>query len=154
MISAPYDRPTPVGWAPVAPAWIPRRAYAGTYDEAWQKGRAPFLPEDFDPHFFNAAAPGLVAPEYLVGGEEVQLDGCTSGGPLRFTLPAPQIALQWDFDGSEIDAEPKLDTVLIEPDQARLQMVWRAELPVDKRLTRLRHIRVACADYAAERKAA
>jgi len=154
LIGAPRDRPAPVGWAPVAPAWMPRRAYAGTYDEAWQRTRAPFLPKDFDPLFFNAAPTGLVAPEYLVGGEQVQLDGCTGGGALRFVLPAPRVELQWDFDGREIDAEPKLDTVLIEPDQARLQMVWRADLAVDKRLTRLRHVRVQCADYAVERKAA
>jgi hypothetical protein len=153
-IQTPRDRPTPAGWAPVAPAWMPRRAYAGTYGEAWQKTRAPFLPNDFDSRFFNTASPGLAAQQYLVGGEEVRLDGCTGGGALRFTLPAPRVQMQWDFDGREIDGEPKLDTVLIEPDQARLQMVWRAELVVDKRLTKLRHVLVECADYAVERKAA
>ena len=40
---------TPVGLGPVAPHWLPRREWAGTYDEAWQKERFPLLPEDFDP---------------------------------------------------------------------------------------------------------
>ena len=154
LIASPQDRPAPMGCAPIAPVWMPRRSYAGTYDEAWQKSRAPFLPKDFDARFFNSAAPGLIANQFLVGGENVELQGCTAGGALRFTLPAPEVLLQWDFDGRTVDAEAKLDTVLIEPDQARLQMVWRAELPVDKRLTRLKHLEVTCPDYALERKAA
>jgi hypothetical protein len=154
LIGAPHDRPAPACWSPIAPVWMPRRSYAGTYDETWQAARAPFLPQDFDPRFFNVAAPGLVASGHLRGGEAVQLDGCTAGGGLRFTLPAPRIALQWHFDGRDVDAEPRLDTVLIEPDQARMQMVWRAELAVDKRLTRLRDVRVLCDDHAVERKAA
>lgn len=154
LIETPKDRPAPAGWAPVAPVWMPRRSYAGTYDDAWQASRAPFLPKDFDPRFFNVAAPGLATSGYLQGGEDVQLDGCTAGGALRCTLPAPRIELAWHFDGRDVDAEPKLDTVLIEPDQARLQMVWRALLVVDKRLTRLRDVTVSCADYAVARKAA
>lgn len=88
------------------------------------------------------APPGLVAPGYLAGGEEVEVTGCTAGAALCFRLPRPAIGLEWDFDGRSIAAAPRLDTVLIEPDQGRLQMVWRAELAVDKRLTRLRQVAV------------
>lgn len=154
LVAVPQDRPAPAGCAPVSPVWLPRRSYAGTYDEAWQKSRAPFLPKDFDPRFFNAAASGLIADGFLAGGEVVELQGCTAGGALRFALPAPRVSMQWSFDGGTIDAEPRLDTVLIEPDQARLQMVWRAELAVGKRLTRLKHLELTCPDYALERKAA
>ncbi|QDF99448.1 hypothetical protein CJ010_24380 [Azoarcus sp. DD4] len=143
LIVTPADRPPPAGCAPVAAGWQPRLGWAGTYDAAWQAGRAPYLPQDFDPRFFNVAAPGLVAPEHLVGGEAVDITGCTAGAPLRFTLPRLVIALQWDFDGRQIPARPLLDTVLIEPDQGRLQMVWRARLAVDKKLPRLRQVTVA-----------
>src|SRR5690242_4389526 len=34
---------TPACFAPIAPSWLPRRAYAGTYDERWQRSRAPYL---------------------------------------------------------------------------------------------------------------
>jgi hypothetical protein len=142
LIASPADRPAPVGLAPIPPAWQPRRGWAGTYDAAWQAQRAPYLPLDFDPRFFNVAPPGLVAPGYLAGGEEVEVTGCTAGAALCFRLPRPAIGLEWDFDGRAIAAAPRLDTVLIEPDQGRLQMVWRAELAVDKRLTRLRQVAV------------
>ena len=142
LIARPADRPAPAGLAPIPPAWQPRRGWAGTYDAAWQARRAPYLPLDFDPRFFNVAPPGLVAPGYLAGGEEVEVTGCTAGAALCFRLPRPAIGLEWDFDGCAIAAAPRLDTVLIEPDQGRLQMVWRAELAVDKRLTRLRQVAV------------
>lgn len=147
LIAAPHDRPAPVGWAPVAPVWMPRRAFAGTYDEAWQKQRAPFLPVDFDSRYFNVAAPQLTSPAYLQGGEEVELFGCTRGDSLQFALPRLDLALVWHFDGAPMDAVTHLDTVLIEPDQARLQMVWRAELAVDKKLTRLKDLTIRCRQY-------
>lgn len=146
LIATPSDRPAPTGFAPIPPLWQPRQARAGTYDEAWQTRRAPHLPLDFDPLFFNAAPPGLIAPSYLEGGEAVEISGCTAGAALRFALPRLALDLTWDFDGCRIAARPVLDTVLIEPDQGRLQMVWRAELVVDKKLTRLRHVEVRCAD--------
>jgi hypothetical protein len=144
LMASPYDRPAPAGFAPVAPAWRTRSQYAGTYDEAWQKQRAPHLPRDFDARFFNVAAPGMVAPGYLRGGEEVGIVGCTAGAPLQFRLPDLDLQLEWFFDGKAIAAQPVLDTVLFETDLGRLQMVWRAVLRVDKRLLKLRELRVAC----------
>jgi hypothetical protein len=58
LIARPADRPAPAGLAPIPPAWQPRRGWAGTYDAAWQARRAPYLPLDFDPRFFNVAPPG------------------------------------------------------------------------------------------------
>lgn len=144
LIATPSDRPQPAGFAPIPPLWQPRQGWAGSYDETWQTQRAPYLPLDFDPRFFNVAPPGLVAAGYLEGGEPVEVLGCTAGAPLRFALPRLAIDLAWDFDGRRIEARPLLDTVLIEPDQGRLQMVWRAELVVDKKLTRLRQVEVGC----------
>jgi len=144
LIASPQDRPPPAGVAPVAPAWRTRSQHAGTYDEAWQSGRAPHLPLDFDPRFFNAAAPGMVASGYLQGGEDISIIGCTAGAPLQFKLPRLDLQLEWLFDGKAIAARPVLDTVSFETDLGRLQMVWRAELRVDKRLLKLRELRVAC----------
>lgn len=145
LIASPADRPQPAGCAPIPPPWQPRRGWAGTYDEAWQATRAPYLPADFDSRFFNVAPPGLVAHGHLEGGEAVEIVGCTAGAPLQFTLPRLDIALEWDFDGRRIPVRPRLDTVLFETDQGRLQMVWRAELATDKKLTRLRQVAVHCA---------
>ncbi|MGL5001675.1 MAG: DUF2169 domain-containing protein, partial [Casimicrobium sp.] len=36
-----------------------RRRFVGTFDESWKRYRAPKLPLDFDPHFYNVADPEL-----------------------------------------------------------------------------------------------
>lgn len=147
LIRHPADRPTPAGFAPVAPAWLPRREHAGTYGEAWQKSRAPYLPKDFDPRFFQTAPADLIAPGYLAGGEPVEIAGCTPGGPLRFPLPACTLALVFDFDGQQMPQTPNLETVVIEPNQGRVQLLWRAGIPVDKHLLKLKEVAVHCREY-------
>src|SRR5262249_28322459 len=55
------DHPPPAGFGFLSPSWHPRAQYAGTYDQAWEKTRAPFLPKDFDRRYFSAAPTDLVA---------------------------------------------------------------------------------------------
>jgi hypothetical protein len=50
----------------VAASWQPRLGYAGTYEATWKKKRAPYLPEDVSPKYFQAAHEELVAPSYLL----------------------------------------------------------------------------------------
>ncbi|MBL8453758.1 MAG: DUF2169 domain-containing protein [Zoogloea sp.] len=143
LLRHPHERPEPAGVAPVAVGWQGRARHAGTYDAVWQKTRAPYLPLDFDPRFFQVAPPGLVAPARLTGGEDVTLEGVTGGGKVCFALPRPDLHMAFDFAGRHMAAEPLLDTVLIEPDMARLQMVWRAALTADKHLLKLRALHVS-----------
>lgn len=143
----PHDRPAPMGFGPIAPTWMPRRAWAGTYDDAWMRGRAPFLPRDFDARYFHTAPPGLVAPGFLRGGEAVTLSGCTAGGPLQFTLPDCGLELEFDFDGAKLPLPAQMEMVLFEPDAGRFQMLWRAALAVDKKLLKLRTLTVRSRTY-------
>jgi hypothetical protein len=147
LIRKPTDRPQPACFAPIAPAWLPRRAYAGTYDEAWQKNRAPHLPFDFDLRFFQTAPQGLIAPGFLQGGEAVEVVGCAAEGTWRFMLPVCTVCLEFDFDGKQMPATPALETVLIEPDDQRVQLLWRAGIKVDKRLLKLREVAVSCREF-------
>jgi hypothetical protein len=147
LIRHPTDRPTPVCFAPVAPAWSPRCQYAGTYDEAWQKSRSPYLPHDFDRRFLLTAPTGLVAPGYLQGGEPVELSGFSKNGPLRFHLPICSLDLAFDFNGAILQQTPQLETVLIEPDIQRVQLLWRTGIQVDKQLLKLREVVVNCLEY-------
>ncbi len=142
LIESPDDRPTPMCFAPVAPTWAPRRGFAGTYDDAWIRQRAPFLPLDFDPRYLQVAPTGLVAPGLLQGGERVTLAGFSLGEPIRFELPRCGLEVEFDFDGSKRPQVPQLETVLLEPDQARVQLLWRCALAVDKKLLKLRQITV------------
>jgi hypothetical protein len=146
-ISDPHDRPTPACFAPIAPTWFPRRPFAGTYDDAWIKGRAPYLPKDFDTHYFQVAPKELIAPGFLQGGEPVRLAGFSAGEPLSFELPDCGLALEFDFDGAPVPQPPQLEMVLFEPDMGRFQMLWRAGLAVDKKLLKLKQIAVRSSVY-------
>lgn len=142
LVNDPKDRPTPACFAPIAPTWLPRRSHAGTYDDAWARKRAPYLPLDFDARFFQVAPPELIAPGFLQGGEAVELAGFTAGAPIRFELPRCGLELAFDFDGTPVAVAPQLEMVLFEPDAGRFQMLWRAVLAVDKKLLRLRQLTV------------
>jgi hypothetical protein len=150
LITSPDDRPTPACLAPIAPTWLPRRLHAGTYDEAWVSGRAPYLPKDFDPRYFQVAPPELIAPGFLQGGEPVRLMGFTAGEPLSFALPLCGLHVAFDFKGSEVPGQVQLETVLIEPDAGRVQMLWRCALPVDKQLMQLKRVIVSSDTWGAD----
>jgi hypothetical protein len=119
---------TPCGFGFTSPSWQPRASFAGTYDENWNKTRKPMLPIDFDRRFFNAAAPGLVAPGYLHGHEEVVVLNSASVPRLAFRLPsvpAPQcrVVLRGKRD---TQLQTNLDTVIVNTDENQLILLWRA----------------------------
>lgn len=135
---APYlavrDRSAPTCFAAVSPDWLPRRTYAGTYDERWQNYRAPYLPDDFDPRFFQAAPVGLVASSYLRGGELVEVSNASPAGLLRFSLPMCRFSVAVFIRGVSTVLQPNLETIVLEPDVGRLCMLWRASIACDKRV--------------------
>lgn len=130
LIEKPGQHPKPAGFAMVAPYWQPRAGFAGTYDENWRNNINPLPPEDFDRRFNSCAAPGLCTPDYLTGTEQVLVDGACKQGPLRFDLPGitPQVSVR--FRQRKDDVAMRLDTVVVEPDEARLVMVWRGILNI------------------------
>ncbi|MFP2927139.1 DUF2169 domain-containing protein [Pyxidicoccus sp. 3LG] len=134
------DRSTPACFAPIAPSWAPRREHAGTYDESWHQHRAPYLPEDFDSRFFNVAPQGLIAPTHLAGGEPVKVVNASLEGPLQFSLPICRLGIEAWIADDMVEPRPHLETVLIEPDQKRLCMSWRAAVSCDKRVLKVQQI--------------
>lgn len=136
------DAPAPQGFGFVAPAWLPRRNHAGTYDEAWQAGRAPYLPEDFDSRFFNAAHPDLICDGFLKGGEPIQVVGASPRGRLKFRLPICDFDVKAKVAGRVETPPLDLETVLIEPDEERLCLIWRAAVPCDKAALKVEEIDV------------
>jgi hypothetical protein len=137
--------PTPMGFAAIAPSWQPRIAYAGTYDERWRKTRAPYLPDDFDPRYFQAASAGLIVDPPLCGGEPIVLRGFDVHGTWQFTLPRCSIDIRATVAGATQAMIPVLDTVLFEPDEGRFVMTWRATLAVDRQLLRVERVDVGLA---------
>jgi hypothetical protein len=122
------DRPAPAGFGFVSPHWQPRAALAGTYDAQWQAERAPLLARDFDRRHLNAGSAGLVASGYLLGNERIVAEGVSRAGTLTFHLPAvaPPTVKIVRKDEPDIDLTTNLDTVILEPDEGRVQLLWRA----------------------------
>jgi hypothetical protein len=134
LLKAPADQPAPVGFGFLAPDWSPRRELAGTYDEAWTKTRLPLLPADFKRAHFNAAPAALQVRGFLRGGERVEAQGVSSRGVLRFELPATRLEAVIRLGGSDRRAAPMtIDTLLIDADRHRVEIVHRASLPIHRR---------------------
>jgi hypothetical protein len=86
------------------------------------------LPLDFDRRFFNAAAPGLVAPGYLRGDEEVVVFNTGPAPRLAFRLPGVPAPLCRVVLRGQVDVElsPRLDTVIVNADEQQVLLLWRA----------------------------
>lgn len=137
----------PAGFGAIASHWSPRRELAGTYDQAWSRRKRPLLPDDFDPqHFLCSPADQRPQPRFT-GGEVIVLVNMTPEGVLRLQLPRMSFVAQTRIARQRIEHGFELATVVIEPDQRRLIMVWQSCLPVpapqvdDLRNTRVGEVR-------------
>ncbi|MDQ1812406.1 DUF2169 domain-containing protein [Massilia sp. CCM 9210] len=135
-VRSPTGKHRPAAFSAVARQWPVRRQYAGTYDAHWQQHTFPFLPEDFDEQFHQCAPADQQIP-YPKGGEEVVLLNLMAGHEIvRFKLPALdklQIrVLRKDY--SVATPVPVVDTLYFEPDSERFTAVWRASVPVLRRI--------------------
>lgn len=140
--SRPLESPGAEGvtacFSPVAPGWMPRRGFAGTCDEAWQRDVMPLLPRDFDPRFFCFAPADQQLETPPRPGDVVEVVNATPDHLLRFALPAaqPHVAV---CAGDDL-LEPALvcDTVLVDANQLRLTLVWRSRVDLHQRVGELR----------------
>jgi hypothetical protein len=92
------------------------------------------------------AHPDFSFDRYLQGGEPVVLDNLSQYGPLRFALPVCRLEARVTVAGQTETPPLNLETVLIEPDQLRLCMTWRAALPCDKKTLKVEQIDVNLLD--------
>ena len=143
LISSTDDQPTPACYGFSAPNWQPRVSYAGTYDENWQKSRAPYLPADFDKRFFCMAHPDMVYPGYLKGGETVTIIGMNQNGPMQFKLPEVNLAASINVSGKTERPEFRNETLILEPNQSVLSMVWKADMPCDKKALKISEVGIS-----------
>jgi hypothetical protein len=147
LIRGPKDQPPPACFGAVAPAWSPRLEYAGTYDEKWREARAPLLPDDFDPRYFNIAAPELTTSGHFAGKEPFTIIGASKHGRLEFVLPSWDLAARF-FVGREIEAPPfVLDSVVINPDDERICLLWKAERACRGELFKVKRVEVHLRDF-------
>lgn len=120
----------PAGFGPIDPSWLPRLTLAGTYDDRWASSKKPLLPDDYDPAFAMSSPSDQRLSQPLVGGERLELLNMTPNGRLALDLPTVSLSLTSAF-GRRREAHPaQLVTVLVEPDDRRLVLVWQSTLRV------------------------
>ncbi|MTD28509.1 DUF2169 family type VI secretion system accessory protein [Erwinia sorbitola] len=135
------------GFGALASHWPDRVCYAGTYDNHWSLQRAPLLPEDFNPLYWQ------LLPEtdkkkarQLKGGELVTLAGVTpktfsESRLISFFLPKVSLLFRTRFfDGSIQEHRAKLHTVTIEPDRNQIMMVWHTTLSCHRKVNQLAEV--------------
>ncbi|KYF65220.1 DUF2169 family type VI secretion system accessory protein [Sorangium cellulosum] len=131
---------SPRGVGVIAKPWQPRLKLAGTFDDRWLAERWPYMPPDFDMAYWNGAHPDMQC-DYLFGGELAELWNLlprsapgvapeTAGTACRFHVPeaAVVVRLTGKDDAVSFAAVP-IDTVIVDLDQMRLSLVWRARIP-------------------------
>ncbi len=128
LIRSPDDKPEPAGFGFVGRSWEPRIKYTGTYDEQWSKERMPMLPLDFDDKFYNGASSNLIFP-FLTGGEKVSITNVHPEGELAFFLPKVNVSVKVKVRGKSTTYKANMDTVVIEPNEGRVQVTWRVVAP-------------------------
>lgn len=136
------DQPTPAVFGFCAPNWQPRASFAGTYDDAWQKTRAPYLPVDFNSRFLNMASPDLIFPGYLQGGEPVVINHMHPAGEVKFDVPQVGLIARVKVAEHEEIPEFRLETLILEPNQLQFSMVWRAAMHCDKKMLKISEIKI------------
>ena len=126
------DKAGPAGFGAIPSYWSPRRELAGTYDDAWKKGRFPLLPTDWSPNSLLCSPADQRPPKPLDGGELVELTNLTPNGALRFALPRVRLAFRTTFSTGlgvrRVEHASRLATVIVEPDQMRVILVWQSVL--------------------------
>jgi hypothetical protein len=109
-----------------------RSCHYGTRDSVWQQQRAPLLPLDFNPLYYNQAEPRLQWSQAPQAGEAIELHHLNRDGFARIVWPAVQPQIFVDHR-----AGPSLacDTCLVVPDAGLYAIVWRCIVPTNGNLT-------------------
>jgi len=130
--------------APASYGFLPRLSservrYAGTYDQRWLDERFPLPPRDFDDRYYQGA-PRDQWLERLEPGQPVLLRGLHSEGDRRFELPELAIPYFARYDHERREGWLRADTLLIEPDEERLFVTSRIDLPTGHNTRALREV--------------
>ncbi len=151
-------QPVPAGFDWCEQSWFPRFAFLGMgvahgasasdfvevrsgYLSAEHVMRNPLesespITESFDDRIYNGASPWLILPR-LTGAERVVLTNLHRvHSKLEFELPGERPQVLVDVPGRGATELPAtLGTVLIEPDEDRVSLVWGARLAIDLPIT-------------------
>ncbi|UQA63170.1 DUF2169 family type VI secretion system accessory protein [Polyangium aurulentum] len=139
---AAEPHPAHGAFAPIPGHWEPRRSFAGTYDAAWARSRAPVRPRDFQSRFHNWAVPGLWSATPLLGDEPFEVGGVLPEGVWRFRLPRYAVTFESVVEGRRSAHSTHLDSILIDADTRVVELTWRASFVLPKKWEKVERILV------------
>jgi hypothetical protein len=141
LVALPSDKPAPIGLGVIGRGWQPRIGFAGTYDDAWLADTFPFLPKDFNERYFQSA-PEDQQLDALRGDEMFACINMSEAQ--RFTVLAPgfEVPVRFHFDDRTESSVARTDTLILEPEAARIIVVGRARVRLGRKLNALREIAV------------
>lgn len=141
-VDSPHGDFRPMALGPIGRHWPERAAFAGTYDEAWLADCFPFLPEDFDNRYFQAA-PADQQTEYLKGGEEVVLLNLTPQERAGFLIPTLEVPVTFFLNkGGHETVHAVIDTLLIDTEANQVQLTWRTSRPLRRNMFEISQVLV------------
>jgi uncharacterized protein YjbI with pentapeptide repeats len=129
----------PAGFSPIPPSWPQRSSKLRGPDGQWRRHRWPWLPEQFDYTFFNAAPPDQWIDGFFRGYESLQFVNMHPEHAVYTTrLPGVRARCFVTKRQSDDDQQPaslcevplSLDTLWVDMDQEKLSLVWRGRTPV------------------------
>jgi hypothetical protein len=135
------DRAKPIGFGPVPRFARERARYAGTYDKHWMEHVLPFLPQDFDDRYFQAAP----QDQWIDQLAEGMAFGCLSmseGGKFKVTLPGMSVPVRFMFDDHTEHKFVKPDTLNIVPHEGKIILVGRATVKLPRKFVKLQQVHV------------
>lgn len=119
----------PAGFGAIACHWSPRRELAGTHDQRWFETKRPLRPDDYDPAHSLCSPIDQRVPR-LHGGEHIALVNLSPIEVLTLELPRCKFVATTRIARRSVEHGLDLASVIIEPADQRLIMVWQGSLPV------------------------
>ena len=129
----------PAGFGIIARSWSPRIEFAGTFDEEWRTYRWPLMPRNFDLRHYQIA-PLDQQTNLLQTATPVRLTNFTPDGAWEFALPPAELPVYLVSNFDVLEAYPRMDTVLIEPDLGQVSLTFRLKLTLERGRQHLREI--------------
>jgi hypothetical protein len=130
----------PMAFGPIGRNFAARVPLAGTYDEHWLQEVCPFLPADFDNRYYQSA-PVDQQMRYPSGGEIVQLVNLTATPLPPCQLPDLGLPVEiTHVEGQRNERAAVVDTIVLEPDAARVTIIWRTSQPLRRNIREIAQV--------------
>jgi len=138
LIRAPKDFSKPVGWAPYPLAGGVRMAKLRDADGA------PLPYDAVEPYVMAWAHPDLII-ETPAPGTRIEVQGLSAGGAISAAVPAFPAKVTLVTGDEERSLAPRLDTLVVQAEERRLVVRWRAAAKFEMRPREVRLVRIDAA---------